>query len=81
MSIKERRKKLGWDREELARRTALSKQIIQLAELGQWTEAEALGRLEYVLTAGENGEDIVLPPLSGPTGPVFGANGPPAGEG
>jgi transcriptional regulator with XRE-family HTH domain len=66
---KSRRKALGWSRRDLAERTALDKRIIQLVELGQWTESEALGRVEYVLSAGEAGDlELRLPPLEEPTG-------------
>jgi len=63
MSVKERRKALGWNRAELAARTVLDKRVVQLIELGQWSEDGALGRVEYVLSAAENGElDVQLPP-------------------
>ena len=64
---KTRRKALGWSRRDLAERTALDKRIIQLVELGQWTESEAVGRIEYVLSAGEAGDlEVRLPPLEAP---------------
>ena len=63
MSVKERRKALGWNRTELAARTVLDKRVVQLIELGQWSEDGALGRVEYVLSAAENGDVAVqLPP-------------------
>lgn len=66
--LKKRRKALGWSRRELAERTALDKRIIQLVELGQWKESEAVGRVEYVLSAGEAGDlELRLPPLDEPT--------------
>lgn len=69
--IKARRVALGWNREDLARRTALEKQIVQLCELDQWTESGALGRIEYVLSAAEAGDlSIQLPPLSTGDGDV-----------
>jgi predicted transcriptional regulator len=62
--VKARRKALGWTRADLARRTALDKHIIQLVELGQWSEADALGRVQYVLGCAENGDlDVALPPI------------------
>ena len=65
--LKTRRKALGWSRRDLAERTALDKRIIQLVELGQWTESEAVGRIEYVLSAGEAGDlEVRLPPLEAP---------------
>ena len=64
---KARRKALGWSRRDLADRTALDKRVIQLVELGQWTEDEAIGRIEYILCAGEAGDlDRRLPPLEPP---------------
>ena len=53
----------GWDRAELARRAGVDKSALQLIELGQWTEEDALRRVEEVLTRTEAGEaDVVLPP-------------------
>lgn len=61
--IKARRKALGWSRGELAMRAGLDKGVVQLVELGQWQEFEALGRLNAVLGMGEAGEeDPRLPP-------------------
>lgn len=61
--IKTRRKALGWDRAELARRAGLDRSVMQLVELGQWSEEDALQRVETVLSRAEAGEvDIVLPP-------------------
>ena len=63
MSIKERRAALGWARAELARRAGLDSQVVQLAELGMWSEEGALQRLEEVLARSEAGEEeVVLPP-------------------
>jgi transcriptional regulator with XRE-family HTH domain len=65
MDIKDRRKALGWDRAELARRAGLDRSVMQLIELGQWTEEEALQPVEEVLRRTEAGElDVVLPPLA-----------------
>lgn len=67
MGLKERRAALGWDRAELARRTGLDKRVVQLVELGQWTEPDALARVEEALWRAEAGEsDVVLPPLRPP---------------
>lgn len=61
--IKTRRKALGWDRAELARRAGVDRSVMQLVELGQWTEEEALRRVEEVLSRTEAGErDVCLPP-------------------
>jgi hypothetical protein len=63
--IKERRKALGWNRAELAKRAALDKNIVQLIELDQWSEDGALGRVQYVLRSAEAGYvDIQLEPVS-----------------
>lgn len=70
MSVKDRRKALGWDRTELARRAGVDKAALQLVELGQWTEPDALRRVDEVLARAEAGElDVVLPPPEvGPEG-------------
>jgi transcriptional regulator with XRE-family HTH domain len=63
MSVKDRRKALGWDRAELARRAGVDRSALQLVELGQWTEEDALKRVDEVLSRTEAGEvDVVLPP-------------------
>ncbi len=63
MSIKERRAALGWNRAELARRCGLDKRVMQLVELGQWTEDDALQRAETVLSRAEGGDlTVELPP-------------------
>ena len=78
MSIKARRKALGWDRRELAERAGLDPHVVQLAELEQWTEPDALGRLEYVLKSAEDGDlDVRLGKVSAPEGQqVIGHDGP-----
>lgn len=63
MSVKDRRKALGWDRAELARRAGVDRSALQLVELGQWTEEDALQRVDEVLRRTEAGEvDVVLAP-------------------
>lgn len=57
MDFKARRKATGWTRKELAARAGLDPRLIQLVELGQWSEFEALGRIEAVLKRKEQGED------------------------
>ena len=67
MSIKERRKGLGWNLAELARRCGLDRSVMQLVELGQWTEADALERVETVLSRAEAGDlSVELPPPAAP---------------
>lgn len=72
--IKARRKALGWNRAELAKRAALDKHIVQLIEMGQWTEEDALGRVQYVLGSAENGDlGVQLDPVKeGDDGTVLG---------
>lgn len=65
--IKARRKALGWRRAELARRAAIDARLVQLIELGQWTEGEAIGRVKAVLIRAEGGEaDVQLDPIQMP---------------
>jgi hypothetical protein len=62
--IKARRKALGWNRAELAKRAALDKNVMQLIELGEWSEEDALGRVQYVLGTAEGGDlDVQLDPV------------------
>jgi ribosome-binding protein aMBF1 (putative translation factor) len=72
--IKARRKALGWDRAELAKRAALDKHVVQLIEMGQWSEEDALGRVQYVLGSAESGDlDVQLEPVKeGGDGTVLG---------
>lgn len=63
MSIKERRKALGWNRAELADRAGIDRSSMQLIELGQWEVEESLQRVGEVLDRAEAGEtDVRLPP-------------------
>lgn len=59
MSIKDRRKALGWSRRELADRAGIDPRVVQLLELGQWSEEESVGRVDEVLTRAEAGEHDV----------------------
>lgn len=72
--IKARRKALGWNRAELAKRAALDKHVVQLIEMDQWSEEDALGRVQYVLGSAENGDlDVQLDPVKeGTDGTVLG---------
>ena len=63
--IKERRKALGWNRAELAKRAALDKHVVQLIEMGQWSEEDALGRVQYVLRSAEAGQPDIHRPGHG----------------
>lgn len=68
--VKRRRRALGWSRGDLAARAALDPRIIQLVELGEWTEGEAIGRVRAVLIRAEGGDlDVQLPPVEAPTAP------------
>jgi transcriptional regulator with XRE-family HTH domain len=55
--IKPRRKAQTWTRAELADRAGLDPRVVQLVELDQWSEFEALGRLDTVLRMAESGEE------------------------
>ena len=69
MDVKERRKALGWDRTELARRAGVDRAALQLVENGLWSEEDALRRVDEVLRRAEAGEtDAVLPPPQLPRG-------------
>ena len=57
MDFKARRKAIGWTRKELAARAGLDPRVVQLVELEQWTEFEALGRLDAVMKRKEGGEE------------------------
>ena len=66
-SIKERRKALGWNRATLAQRAQVDRAAMQLIELGQWSESDALARVDEVLRRAEAGElDVQLPPPEKP---------------
>ena len=57
-------------------KAALDKRIIQLIELGEWTEDDAQARVDYVLKSAEHGDaDIQLDPVRAPDAPAAGANG------
>lgn len=77
MSVKDRRKALGWARAELADRAGVDRSAMQLVELGQWTESDALRRVEEVLSRAEAGEADVR--LERPVAPPPGAQGLPPG--
>ena len=67
MDTKQRRKNLGWSRAELAERAGIDRRLVQLIELGQWEEQEALARVEAVLEAAEGGrKDVRLEPVKMP---------------
>jgi ribosome-binding protein aMBF1 (putative translation factor) len=68
-SVRERRKGLGWSRADLAGRAALDPRIIQLVELDQWSEDDALWRINEVLSRAEAGEpEVQLAPVVAPQG-------------
>lgn len=67
MNVKERRKALGWDRAELARRAGVDKAALMLIERDQWSEEDALMRVAHVLSEAEAGNlDVQLAPPSLP---------------
>ena len=55
-SITERRKALGWDRQQLAERAGIDRFVVQLIERGEWEEGEARMRVDIVLERAEAGE-------------------------
>lgn len=59
MSIKARRKALGWSRRELAQRAGIDPHVLQQLELGTWSEGEARMRAEVTLERAEAGEEDV----------------------
>ena len=60
---KARRKALGWDRTELARRAGVDKAALALIERGMWSEEDALTRVAHVLGEAEKGNlDVQLEP-------------------
>lgn len=68
MSIKERRKALGWSRQELAQRACIDRYIVQQLEMGGWSEGEARMRVEVALDRAEGGEsDVQLDPILVPS--------------
>ena len=77
-TIRARRKALGWSRRELAQRAGIDPRVVQLLELDEWTEGDAIGRVRAVLMRAEAGElDVILPPAELPAdAPVLGAGGP-----
>jgi transcriptional regulator with XRE-family HTH domain len=63
VDIKNRRKALGWSRQELAERSAVPKSVVALIERDEWSDAEALERVATVLGLAEAGNtDPRLPP-------------------
>lgn len=67
MSVKERRKALGWSRATLAQRAQVDRSALQLIELGQWSDDDAIARVAEVLVRAEGGElDVQLPPPEQP---------------
>ena len=80
-TIRARRKALGWSRRELASRAGIDPRVIQLLELDQWTEGDAVGRVRAVLLRAETGEtDVTLPPVALPEDAHVPGAGGPVGE-
>lgn len=59
MSIKDRRKALGWSRAELAQRAGVDRAALQLIEQDAWSEEDSLARVAEVLDRTEAGETDV----------------------
>ncbi len=74
LQTKARRKALGWNRAELAHRAGLDPRVVQLVELQQWEEPDALRRVAEVLDRAEAGElDVHLGAVQADQdSPVFG---------
>ena len=69
-SIKDRRKALGMNRQDLAGRAGIDKGVLQQIELGLWEEGEARIRVGVVLDRMEAGEaDVKLETVKLPTKP------------
>jgi hypothetical protein len=55
--------------------------VVQLIELDEWTDGEAVGRVRAVLMRAESGEaDVMLPPVVIPEGSKVAGLGGPVGE-
>ncbi len=50
MNIRARREALGWSRADLSREAQIDRSVIQLVELGEYHDAEAITKLEQRLT-------------------------------
>lgn len=75
MSVKERRKALGWSRAQLAERAGLNSALVALIERGQWEEEDAWTRVHYVLGEAEGGNvDVRLDPPEGDPSQTFGSD-------
>lgn len=65
MSVKERRKALGWSRKDLAARTGLNSALIAMVERDDWSEEDAHTRIHFILGEAEKGNtEVRLPPPS-----------------
>ncbi len=79
--IRTRRKAIGWSRRELAHRAGIDPRVVQLIELDEWTDGDAVGRVRAVLMRAESGErDVMLPPPEIPEGATIAGVGGPVGE-
>lgn len=52
-TLRERREVLGWSRKQLAAAVPIDASVLQLVELGQWDDPEAIGKIEAALRAEE----------------------------
>ena len=79
--VRTRRKAIGWSRRELAHRAGIDPRVVQLVELDEWTDGDAVGRIRAVLMRAESGErDVMLPPTELPEGASVAGVGGPVGE-
>ena len=80
-AVRARRKALGWSRRELAHRAGIDPRVVQLLELDQWSEGDAIGRVSAVLLRAESGEaDVMLPPVEVPEDAHVAGTGGPVAE-
>ncbi len=65
--VRARRKALGWSRAELADRAGVERSVLALIERRQWSDEEAITRVQRVLAQAEAGNlAYFLPPPETP---------------
>ena len=55
-NVKERRKALGWSRAHLGQKAYVDRRVIQLIEMEQSHDTEAMERIEAILSAAESAQ-------------------------
>lgn len=53
MDIRSRRTALGWSRKQLSAFAQVDASVVQLIELGQWADDEAIAKVDKALTEAE----------------------------